>query len=95
VVYVPEDEDFWMIPLEAMSCGVPVIWVNQGGLRETILHQKTWWLLEPNNLEHDIVSLVGTLEREILISMQRSCIERALEFDLRQFEEQVKLSIMR
>jgi glycosyltransferase involved in cell wall biosynthesis len=45
VIYIPENEDFGMIPLEAMSCGVPVIGVNDGGLKETIIHERTGWLL--------------------------------------------------
>lgn len=45
VIYIPENEDFGMIPLEVMSCGVPVIGVNDGGLKETIIHERTGWLL--------------------------------------------------
>lgn len=29
VIYIPKDEDFGMIPIEAMACGVPVIGVRE------------------------------------------------------------------
>ncbi len=30
-----------MVPLEAMSCGTPVVGVNEGGVLETIINRKT------------------------------------------------------
>lgn len=38
-------EGLGLVALEAMACGVPVIGVNEGGIRETILHEKTGFLL--------------------------------------------------
>lgn len=40
-IYVPVDEDFGMSPVESMACGTPVIGVNDGGLKETIIDGKT------------------------------------------------------
>lgn len=41
LLYPVEDEDFGMIPVEAMSYGVPVIAHESGGPRETIIDGKT------------------------------------------------------
>ena len=41
------NEDFGMVPLEAMACGAPVIAVDAGGPRETVLHGETGWLVPP------------------------------------------------
>ena len=41
VVYAPYLEPFGYVPLEAMACGTPVVGVKEGGLRESILHNKT------------------------------------------------------
>ena len=37
-------EGFGMIQIEAMSCGIPVISINEGGPKETIIHNKTGFL---------------------------------------------------
>lgn len=37
-------EGFGMIQVEAMACGIPVISINEGGPKETILHNKTGFL---------------------------------------------------
>jgi glycosyltransferase involved in cell wall biosynthesis len=41
VVYAPYLEPFGLVPLEAMSCGTPVVAVKEGGVRETVIHEKT------------------------------------------------------
>lgn len=41
VLYAPYLEPFGLVPLEAMSCGTPVVAVKEGGVRETVIHQKT------------------------------------------------------
>lgn len=41
VLYAPYLEPFGLVPLEAMSCGTPVVAVKEGGVRETVIHKKT------------------------------------------------------
>jgi len=41
LVYAAILEPFGLAPLEAMSCGTPVVAVKEGGTRETILHNET------------------------------------------------------
>jgi glycosyltransferase involved in cell wall biosynthesis len=41
VLYAPYLEPFGLVPLEAMSCGTPVVAVKEGGVRETVLHEET------------------------------------------------------
>lgn len=40
-------EGFGMIQVEAMACGKPVISINVGGPKDTIIHEKTGFLVEP------------------------------------------------
>lgn len=46
VVYAPYLEPFGLVPLEAMSCGTPVVGVKEGGVRESIKHDHTGMLTE-------------------------------------------------
>lgn len=61
-IYVPVDEDFGMSPVESMSCGTPVIGVNDGGLKETIIHEKTGILIHPDCHPHDIKKAVEKIQ---------------------------------
>lgn len=40
-------EGFGMIQVEAMACGKPVVSINVGGPKDTIVHNKTGFLVEP------------------------------------------------
>lgn len=48
VVYTPINEHFGIVPLEAMAAGKPVIACNSGGPCETVVHNSTGYLSEPN-----------------------------------------------
>lgn len=42
------NEPFGLIPLEAMACGLPVIAVDDGGYKESVLSEKTGYLVQRN-----------------------------------------------
>lgn len=42
----PVHEDFGIIPVEAQACGTPVVGLHSGGLRETVVHGETGFLLD-------------------------------------------------
>lgn len=47
LLYTPENEHFGIVPVEAMFCERCVIAVNSGGPLESIVHQKTGLLVDP------------------------------------------------
>jgi glycosyltransferase involved in cell wall biosynthesis len=47
VVFTAPNEDWGVVPLEAMASGAPVIAVDAGGPRESVIHNVTGWLLPP------------------------------------------------
>ncbi len=81
------DEDFGLTPLEAMASGKPVVAVNEGGFRETVVHGKTGMLVEarPDELERAI--------REVSrdpAQYKQACLKRAADFDTSIFLEKMK-----
>jgi len=46
VAYAPYNEPFGLVPLEAMACGRPVVGVDEGGIKETVIDKYTGLLVE-------------------------------------------------
>jgi glycosyltransferase involved in cell wall biosynthesis len=47
VAFTAPNEDWGIVPLEAMASGAPVLAVDAGGPRESVIHNVTGWLLPP------------------------------------------------
>ena len=64
-LYTPIEEHFGIAPIEAMSCGKPVVAFSKGGPKETILNEKTGYILEDNITlwEEKIINLLEDEER--------------------------------
>jgi glycosyltransferase involved in cell wall biosynthesis len=50
-VVVPNVEEFGITAVEAQASGRPVIGVNAGGARETVVHGRTGWLVPPDDID--------------------------------------------
>jgi glycosyltransferase involved in cell wall biosynthesis len=61
VLYPPINEDYGLVPLEAMASGKPVIAVNEGGPKETILQNKTGMLV---NSPEEMASAMTKVARD-------------------------------
>ncbi len=86
VIYLPVDEDFGMSPIEAMSAGKPVIAAAEGGLLETVVHQRTGWLVDGVVTPERVLDAVEALEQIGPASMREACEQRAQAFDASEFE---------
>ncbi|XQW85891.1 glycosyltransferase [Thalassotalea piscium] len=79
-IYLPIDEDFGMSPVESMAAGKPVIGVNDGGLKETILHQQTGWLCPASLTIEHIIDAVNFMSVNTANSMKKACFIQASSF---------------
>ncbi len=92
-IYIPINEDFWMSPVESMSAWKPVIWVNEWWLKETIIHKKTWLLLNKNIKIKDLIWAIDYLSKDKCLEMRKDCENRAKNFSLNKFEQKIKTLI--
>jgi glycosyltransferase involved in cell wall biosynthesis len=46
VLYAPYLEPFGLVPLEAMACGTPVVAIKEGGVRESVVHDRSGILVD-------------------------------------------------
>ena len=89
-LYIPIDEDFWMSPVESMSAGKPVIWVNDGWLKESIIDGETGILIDKEARVEDLIDAIRVITPEKALEMRENCENRAKDFSLENFEKQLK-----
>jgi glycosyltransferase involved in cell wall biosynthesis len=94
MIYSSNLEPFGFAPLEANACGTPVIAVAEGGVRETIIHEKNGFLANPNPDDiakyiHQLIDNQG-LKKEI----SKFAIENVQQnWTLAQCAERINLAI--
>jgi len=81
------EEDFGIIPVEAQACGTPVIAFNKGGTKETIIHRKTGYLFNEQNVE-SMCNAVTEFEKTNFSPVEVR--QNALRFSKERFEEEMK-----
>jgi len=90
-IYIPLDEDFGISPVESMAAGKPVIGVNEGGLKETIIDQETGFLLDGGgNLQEQLIDKILQLTGEKAKSMRESCECQAKNFSQELFLQRMR-----
>jgi glycosyltransferase involved in cell wall biosynthesis len=84
--------DWGLIPIESMASGKPCIAANDGAHTETVIHNKTGFLIKPE--KEEIKKYVNIITPELAKKMKNDCIKRAREFDteifLKTVEEEIK-----
>ena len=81
LVYPPANEDWGIVPLEAMAAGLPVLAVDGGGPRESVLPGRTGWLLanEPQAFA-DAMRACASLPADEREAMRAACVARAGQY---------------
>jgi glycosyltransferase involved in cell wall biosynthesis len=82
------DEDFGLAPVEAMASGKPVVAVDEGGYRESVVHGKTGWLVPP--VPAAIARSVRGVTADVAREMRDACRARANGFDTSVFVDRMR-----
>ncbi len=81
-----EDEDFGMNAVEAMAAGKPVVAVNEGGYRETVINGKTGYLVNP-----DTKSIIQGIHKvKNPQAFKENCEKQAGKFSRERFMTEIK-----
>jgi len=90
LIFSALDEDFGMVPVEAMAYGTPVIGLSQGGIKETVIEGKTGVLFDTPNIK-DLMDAIKRFEKQSLVTdWTKECISRAAVFDKNVFKRKLK-----
>ena len=93
LIFCALDEDFGMVPVEAMAHGTPVIGLAQGGVVETVVDGKTGVLFDEPTVE----SLVGAIKKFGRLGKlgrwgregENQCITQAEKFGKERFKKEL------
>lgn len=89
-ICISENEDFGMVSIESMACWVPVIAVDEWWYRESIIVGKTWYMINPKQLENDLISTIKNTTKESFSNMQNDCRIQSEKFSLENMNIQIK-----
>lgn len=70
VLYTPTNEHFGIVPIECMAMGRPVIAVNSGGPRESVIDEETGFLCNP---EPSVRLLHWPIDKSHILSFWFDC----------------------
>lgn len=92
-IYIPQNEDFGMSPVESLAAGKPVIGVAEGGLLETVVHGECGLLVDPPPTPESIIDAVEQLGPAQARSLRHQCEKQASLFSMDSFKASVHESL--
>ncbi len=86
-LFASEDEDFGILPVEAMAAGTPVIAYKSGGVKETVLQSRTGLFFDELTVD-SLVKAIKQFEKERFDP--KECRKQAEKFGKERFQKEVK-----
>lgn len=86
LVYASIQEDFGLVPVEAMSFGLPVIAYYDGGVKETVVDRKTGLFFKKYN-EESLNKAIVLFEK--MKFKEKDCFKQAQNFSEKQFNKKL------
>jgi glycosyltransferase involved in cell wall biosynthesis len=71
-VYAPHEEPFGLVPLEAMACGTPVVGIREGGVPESVVHERTGFLVDRDPVQFGQAILRLLCDTELAMRLGRN-----------------------
>lgn len=87
VLYLAEEEDFGITPIEAMSFAKPVIALKSGGVKESVVENKTGLFINKPKVDELIKAIKKLKELEI---KKEDCFNQAKKFSQQRFIQEIK-----
>ncbi len=91
LIYTSKDEDFGIVPVEALKLGTPVIAFDSGGVKESVIDGKNGILFEKFN-DKSLLSAMKSLDK--LKIGKKECIESAEAYSVKNFKKQINKLIL-
>jgi glycosyltransferase involved in cell wall biosynthesis len=89
-VLLPGIEDFGMVPVEAQACGTPVVALDAGGARETVVDGRTGILVADRSVD----GFAAAITRALQTSFDRNAIrQNALRFSRDRFLAEFRAAV--
>jgi glycosyltransferase involved in cell wall biosynthesis len=87
LIYPSEQEDFGIIPVEAQSYGIPVVGLNQAGVKETVIDGKTGVLFDELTVG-SLIKAIKQLSKSVI--KEKDCINNAGKFSKERFKREIE-----
>lgn len=88
LIFCALDEDFGMVPVEAMAQGTPVIALGQGGVLETVIDGKTGVFFDKPEVR-ELVGAIKRFDNDYKIYKDYNCYTQAKKFSKDRFKKEV------
>ncbi|MFY0594816.1 MAG: glycosyltransferase [Cognatishimia sp.] len=89
----PGEEDFGIVPVEAMAAGRPVIAYGRGGVTDSVVHGQTGWFFDHQSVEGLVDAVMQFEKSDLCFSAKQDCLTRAQRFSGEAFQTKILQSI--